>query len=588
LYRLYSLSMTYKELKELILKHNHLYYDLYAPEISDAEWDKLYDTLDAMEIAQGWKDYDSPTAKVGGTPGKVNHPHRLYSLKKVYTKEEIDPSFDIVTPKIDGTNLTLVYKRRRLALALTRGNGELGDNVIHLAKHIINIPKSITTEYDLVIVNGECATNKKVENYRNYVSGALGLKNESEFITREIIFVAHDWLGIDLDYTSRMTILKNMGFNTVLEEKAWSYPSDGIVYRINSHVKCKQLGYTAKYPRFAIALKERELETAITTLQDVEWNIGRTGTVNPTAIITPVTIDDATISRLTLHNIGIIEEHNLGLGDLIEIERAGGVIPKFLRVIEHAKHNIKITKTHAENAIGYQTRRDGPKLVLVDNIASNNTKSLEHFVKVMDIKGLGVASIKKLNLQHPKDIYDDIDWDILGANGNKIKQEVERSKSKPYEQVLEALGIPGVGKSAATVIVNKIPAFRNLKDIELVDIKGIGPATKKSVITWFEANENWVLNLPLQLEKALQVEDVLQTKPAKKVCITGKMDMTRNQLAEILANKGFVVTSGVTKDCYALISGGDITSSKYKKALELGVKVVDYWSYRTNVVNGNF
>jgi DNA ligase (NAD+) len=580
--------MTYKELKELILKHNHLYYDLYAPEITDAEWDKLYDTLEAMEAAQGWKDYDSPTAKVGGTPGKVNHPHRLYSLKKVYSKDEVDASFDVVTPKIDGTNLTLVYKRRRLALALTRGNGELGDNVVHLAKHIINIPKTLTTEYDLVIINGECATDEKVENYRNYVSGALGLKSEQDFINRKIIFIAHDWLGADLDYIPRMTIVKNMGFNTVLEDKAWSYPSDGTVYRLNSYIKSKQLGYTAKYPRFAVALKERELETAITTLQDVEWNIGRTGTVNPTAIITPVVIDDATISRLTLHNLGIIEEHNLGLGDLIEIERAGGVIPKFLRVVAHAKHNIKITKEHAEKAIRQETRREGPKLVLANGVSQDNTKLLEHFVKVLEIKGLGAASIKKLKLSHPKDIYNVSDWNILGANGAKIKQEVERSKAKPYEQALEALGIPGVGKSAATAIVNKIPAFRNLNEIDLVDIKGIGPSTKRSIKNWFEVNETWVLTLPLQLEKVLQVEDVLQTKNAKKVCITGKMDMTRNQLAEVLANKGFIVTSGVTKDCYALISGGDTTSSKYKKAIELNIQILDYWNNRTSIVNGNF
>jgi DNA ligase (NAD+) len=580
--------MTYKELKELILKHSHLYYDLYAPEISDAEWDRLYNTLDVMERTQGWKDYDSPTAKVGGTPGKVHHPYRLYSLKKVYSKDEIDTSFNIATPKIDGTNLTLVYKRRRLALALTRGNGEMGDNVVHLAKHIINIPRTLNTEYDLVVINGECATDKKVENYRNYVSGALGLKNEIEFIDREIIFIAHDWLGIDLDYIPRMTILKNMGFETVLEEKAWSYPSDGVVYRVNSHHQSNQLGYTAKYPRFAVALKERELETVITSLQDVEWNIGRTGTVNPTAIITPVVIDGATISRLTLHNLGIIEEHNLGLGDLIEIERAGGVIPKFLRVAEYSKHNIKITKDHAEKAIGCKTIREGPKLVLIDKTAVNNTKNLEHFIKVMDIKGLGLASINKLSLENPKDIYSNVDWSILGANGAKIEEEIDRSKKKPYEQVLAALGIPGVGKVAATAIVQKIPAFRNLREIETADIKGIGPATKRSIITWLELNEDWVLDLPLQLEKALHIEDVLQTKSTKKVCITGKMDMTRNQLSEILANNGFIVTSGVSKDCYALISGGDSTSSKYKKAVELGVQVIDYWSYRTNVVNGNF
>jgi len=579
--------MTYKELKELVLKHNYLYYTLSAPEISDSAWDQLYDKLEKLEKAQGWKDYDSPTIKVGGAEGKVEHPVKLYSLKKVYSVDEVDDFFDVKTPKIDGTNLTLIYKRGRLAIALTRGNGERGDNVIHLAKHITNIPKTLSGDYELLIVNGECATDKQVENYRNYVSGSLGLKSEAEFKDRGIIFIAHDWLNSTLDYTTRMKIIKNMGFFTVLDEKAWSYPSDGVVYRVNSYSKSVDLGYTAKYPRFAVALKQRETQTAITTLQDVIWTIGRTGTVNPTAVIDPVVLEDATISRLTLHNISIIEENNIGLGDLIEIERAGGVIPKFIRVIEHAKHGIKINKQHAEKAIKCETRRYGPKLLVLNKQNNNNVKALEHFIKLMDIKGLGPASVAKLELLHPTDIYKDNDWSILGANGPKVEEEVERSKLKPYANVLAALGIPGVGLSAAKLIVDKLPAFHNLREIEFTEIKGIGPATKNSILAWLDDNEDWVYQLPLQLEKVFTVQADVDIAN-KKVCITGKMDMTRNSLAELLANKGFIITNSVTKDCYALISGGDQTSSKYIKAQSLGVQVLDYWTNRSDILNGNF
>jgi DNA ligase (NAD+) len=579
--------MTYKELKELILKHNHLYYDLSAPEITDSEWDQLYDTLIKLEKAQGWKDFDSPTIKVGGSEGKVEHPVKLYSLKKVYNIEDVDDIFDVKTPKIDGTNLTLVYKKGRLSLAITRGNGERGDNVIHLARHITNIPRNLTSDYDLVILNGECATDKSVDNYRNYVSGSLGLKSEAEFKDREIIFIAHDWLNSTLDYTVRMKIVKNMGFFTVLDNKAWDYPSDGVVYRINSYAKSKELGYTAKYPRFAVALKQRETHTAITTIQEVIWTVGRTGTINPTAVIDPVVLDDATISRVTLHNLGIIEEHNLGLGDLIEIERAGGVIPKFLRVIEHAKHGLKITKQHAEQAVKCETRRDGPRLLVLNKINNNNTKALEHFIKVMDIKGLGPASIKKLGFLHPIDIYRNTDWSDLGANGVKVAEEVERSKLKPYDTVLAALGIPGVGVSAAKLITGSISAFHNLREIEFTEIKGVGPATKQSILSWLDDNEDWVFELPLQLEKIFTVDNSVNIS-TKKVCITGKMDMTRASLSEILANKGFIVTNNVTKDCYALITGGDTSSSKYVKAKSSDIRILDYWANRTDILNGNF
>lgn len=579
--------MNYEQLKNTVLKYSRSYYDLSVSEISDAEWDKLYDKLEAVEQAQGWRDSDSPTLKVGGKAGKVKHPFKLYSLRKEYELEAIEKDFDVITPKIDGANLSLIYKRGKLKLALTRGDGEMGENVTHLAVEITNIPNKIDTEVELLVVNGECLTDKPVENYRNYVSGALGLKSAKEFKEREIIFVAHDSLGFNMNYTTRMSILTNMGFFTVLDEKAKDYPQDGLVYRINDYKKCQRLGYTSKYPRFAVALKEREAETAITTLQDVLWVIGRTGTVNPTGVIDPVILDDATISRVTLHNIGIIEQHGLGLGDTIEIERAGGVIPKFLRVIEHSKHGLKITQSHAEKTVGTSTNRDGPRLLVKDKSNVNTTKVLEHFIKTIDIKGLGPANIKKMGLLHPVDLFEDNDWDKLGAIGPNIEAEIERSKTKPYELVLASLGITGVGKRASKLIVSKIPSFKRLRDIATVDIKGVGPSTIDSILSWLDENEDWVHTLPLKLEQNVTVEDIIGTE-SRKVCITGKLDMTRNELASILESKGFKITSTVTKDCYALITAGDNSSSKFKKATTLNVKIVDYWSSKKEVLVGNF
>jgi DNA ligase (NAD+) len=580
--------MNYKELKHIIQKHNQAYYDDSASMITDVEYDQLYDKLEAMEKAQGWRDHDSPTKHVGNKGGKVTHPYKLYSLQKVYDESEIDTwKKDVKLPKIDGTNLTLIYRRGKLRMGLTRGNGEQGTDVTHLLSMLKGAPARIETQDDEVVINGECVTDNDVDNYRNYVSGALGLDSLQEFIDRNIKFIAHDWLGVTMNYTTRMKVVKNMGFFTVFDDDAWDYPRDGIVYRTDSWDREQGAGWTSKYPRFAVALKEREVETAITSLQDVLWVVGRTGTVNPTGVVDPVVLDDATISRVTLHNIGIIEEHNLGLGDMIKIERAGGVIPKFIGVVEHSAHGIKITKSHAEQTIGSDTKRDGPRLMVADKNNINTSKVLEHFIKTIDIKGLGPASVQKMGLTHPVDLYENQSWGKLGANGAKVEAEIERTKTKPYDIVLASLGIPGVGRRASKLIISKIPAFRNLRDIETTYIKGVGPSTVESVLSWLDENEDWVTTLPLQLEQNVTVEEVVGT-PARKVCITGKLDMTRNDLADRLESKGFKVTSTVTKDCYALITGGDNASSKYKRAVTLGVNIIDYWSSQKEVINGDF
>ena len=577
--------MTYHELKSKVLRLSKEYYDESKPSVSDAEWDALYAKLEAVEKAQGWRDADSPTLRVGGAAGKVKHPYKLYSLQKVYDKSEIKPDFNHITPKIDGTNLTLIYKRGKLKLALTRGNGEMGEDVTHLAKYIQHVPNNINLNDDWV-VNGECVTTNYVDNFRNYVSGALGLKSAEEFSERNIAFIAHDLLSIrDLNYDIKLNILASANFKTVAHEYAKKFPTDGTVYRINDSAKCNLLGYTSKYPRFAVALKTREVETAETTLQDVIWSVGRTGLVAPTGIVDPVVVEDATISRVTLHNIDIIEEHNLGLGDTIKIERAGGVIPKFIEVVKHSKHE-RINEQHAAKAIGLAVIRNGPRLFVKDKSSASSVKFLEYFIRTMEIKGLGPKSIEKMELTHPVDLYETQAWDTLGVNGEKIIDEIERSKTKPYITVLAALGIEGVGRGGAKLIVPHIPTFARLREIEYKEIKGIGPRTIENILTWLDENEDWVKNLPLQLEQDVTVEETLGNE--KKICITGKADMTRSELATHLSQYGFKNTSTVTKDCYALISAGDTSSSKHTRAVKLGIKIIDYWDNKSSIMNGVF
>jgi DNA ligase (NAD+) len=580
--------MNYQELKETVLKHGHFYYDLHQTQISDEEYDILYNKLEAVETAQGWADPDSPTIRVGHYAGKVRHPFPLFSLKKVYDIKEIDNEFNVVTPKLDGTNLTVIYQNGKFQMALTRGNGEYGDNVSHLVKYCKAVPKSIPSHYNTLIVTGECVTDNKVENFRNYVSGALGLKDPEEFKSRNISFIAHDSLGTKLDYTIRMNLIENLGFQSVFNQKLCEqYPQDGTVYRIDKWKRCQELGYTSKHPRFAIALKERGTLTATTSLQDVIWVIGRTGMVNPIGVIDPVEIDGAIIGRATLHNIGFIEQHKLGLGDIIEIERSGGVIPKFNRVLNHLHASTRIEQRHAEEAVGYTLRRVGPRLYCSDASQHDSVKGLEYFIRILEIKGLGPKSIAKLQLTHPTDLYRSQEWQTLGVNGQKIQAEIERSKTKPYHMVLAALGIPGVGRGTARRIVTHLPQFNRLREIELAQITGIGPKTVDSILAWLDVNEEWVTTLPLQLKQDQSVDAVLQSSGGKKLCVTGKLDVTRGELTEILSQFNYQVTSTVTKDCIALISADTQTkSSKMTKAQKFGIKIIDYWANRQNILNG--
>jgi len=582
--------MNYQELKELVKKHCHLYYDVNRPEISDQEFDRLYDTLEAFEDAQGWADYDSPTKKVGGTSGKVKHKYKLFSLRKVYDQEDINPSFKIKTPKVDGANISIIYVDGKMVLAMTRGDGEFGEDVTHLVKHIQNVPTTVKSTHKELIINGECVTDNEVTNFRNYVSGALGLDSAEEFKTRNIKFIAHDWLGVDIDYTARMSVVKAMGFNTVFDTEFCSkYPHDGEVYRLDSYKESVELGWTSKYPRFSVALKPRGLLTAIAELQNVVWVVGRTGSVNPVGIVSPITLDGAVITRVTLHNIGIIEEHELALGDIIEIERAGGVIPKFLKVIDRTNTNSKITARHAEEQLGIKTYRNGPKLFCEDHEDLSAPKALEHFIKIMGIKGLGPSSVKKMELTHPLDLYKDQKWAALGANGPKIKAEIDKSKNKPYYIVLAALGIPQVGLTAANSIVSKIPRFDRLRDIETVKVDGVAEKTINSILSWLDVNEEWVSELPLNLSQDLTTEAITAPiKKDKKICITGKFDLTREELTEILSGYGYDVKTSVTRDLYALISGGDSTSSKFKKAEQYGITIIDFWTNKEKILTGQF
>lgn len=572
----------YKSLLKTVSHHARLYYDESAPTISDQEYDALYDKLHQMEQRQGWADSSSPTLRVGGSPGKIRHPYRLYSLKKVYDEGEIDPSFTIKTTKIDGANLSVVYDESGNFLhALTRGDGELGEDVTHLVHHISGIVKCLRGTGCVFTLVGEVVTDRDdIQNFRNYVSGSLGVKDAADISDRKLRFIVHDVLGVQEDYLTRVGALHDQGICSVLNWDCSAYPSDGLVFRVNSYKEQTRLGTTSKYPRYAVALKVRAAMTAKTTIQDIVWSLGRTGVVTPVAIIEPVIIDDATISRVILHNIEFIEEHNLGLGDEIVIERQ--ITPQFVSVLSHSKF-ARFSVSDAEQRLGMKLRREGPKLFASQ---ADGQKSVEYFVKQLGIKGLGPAWIQKLGLKHPSDLFDEqVDWDHMGKNGEKVLQEL--SRPKPYDLVLGSLGIPGVGKSTARTIIERIPSFDRLRDIQYEAIHGIGPKTVDNILAWLDVNEDWVRNLPYDLSVTPQESKQDFSDERIVIVVSGKIDMTKQDFADHLADYGVYVKDNVTKDIDYLISSGEETS-KVEKARKYGIPIINYWDHKRSILKGEF
>lgn len=295
------------------------------PVISDAEFDKLAE-------AHGYESVGAPVDLSRAIP----HAHRMYSLKKCFVGEKLIelPGEVVETPKLDGAAVSLLYIDGKLALALTRGDGKAGLDITNKMRMFV------PNEFDPGKVNhlqitGEVVAKKTVPNARNYAAGSLNLKNLDEFSTRELYFIAYGATPyICSTYVDTMDLLSGFGFDTVFDNEILDlFPQDGRVFRVNSNSKFEELGYTDKHPRGAFALKEIQ-EGVTTSLVDVIWQVGRTGVVAPVAILEPVKIEDATISRATLHNYKYIEELGLELGCKVEIIRSGEIIPRVVRRVD--------------------------------------------------------------------------------------------------------------------------------------------------------------------------------------------------------------------------------------------------------------
>lgn len=318
---------------EFLTKASEFYY-MGKPIITDEQFDKL-----ATKCG-----FNNVGAKVDSVDvGK--HYRQMYSLQKHYEDEGFENPLSKVadisySPKLDGAAISLLYLNGILVQALTRGDGIEGQIItdkMYINKSIPLLIKGL--KVDIFQVTGEVVASKEIENSRNYAAGALNLKDLEEFKTRAITFIAHDCYPSvcaldDNTYDANMSILSRIGFSTVKDPELQNiYPTDGIVYRVNSNTLAESMGYTSKYPRFAYALKERQ-DTVETEIIDVEWNVGRSGRVTPIAILKPVMIDGKSVSRATLNNPGFIEALDLHIGNTVAIRLAGMIIPEIVHKVD--------------------------------------------------------------------------------------------------------------------------------------------------------------------------------------------------------------------------------------------------------------
>ena len=310
-------------IKSFLDKAASAYY-IGSPIITDEEFDQLAKLANYKNIGHS-------------VSGGVVHPFRMYSLNKFYVGETQSPlkaELLIESLKLDGAAVALIYIEGSLEAIHTRGDGITGQDISHLIPCFPNVPKNLK-EYDSIVqITGEVVAPKEIPNARNYASGALSLNSVEEFSTRDLAFIAYGVNPVEPEstYLRDMRLLGDQGFITVVDYKLDRYPTDGIVFRLNSNASFNNMGYTASHPRGAYALKNRKVGV-VTKLLNVVWQIGKSGAVSPVAILEPVDIDGATVSRATLHNIAYINELNLELGCMVELVRSGEIIPRIVRRI---------------------------------------------------------------------------------------------------------------------------------------------------------------------------------------------------------------------------------------------------------------
>ena len=611
-------------------KHTELY-DSGNPIISDKEWDDMYFELIALEREWGYVIPDSPTQKVNYTVvnelQKVKHSHPMLSLDKTKDIEEIKSFVGnkdwIAMLKMDGLSCSLLYENGCLVRAETRGDGETGEDVTHNAMVIPSIPKKIPY-MDKLVVDGEiiCKLDDfeefsgEYKNARNFASGSIRLLDSNECAKRKLTFVAWDIingyekecdslnkkLGKLLDINFEVVPFTIMG--TIEESVEWlknhtnNYPIDGLVFKLRKCVEYNAMGRTDHHFRGGMAFKFYN-ELYETKLTDVEWTLGKTGILTPTAIFKTVQIDGCDISRASLHNISIIKKLGLTNNCTVKISKRNEIIPQVEECLQDGDSAIKIPKYCP--VCGGETKvvKENESEVLVctnPNCLGKLLGRLKFFVSkpAMNIEGLSEATLEFLInkgwVKSSKDIYHLADykdeWQNCDGFGKKsvekILNSIEKSRDIKLENFITALSIPDVGLSTAKIIAARFDDYRSFiiraTDFEWEELDGIGGLMAEKISDFINTNLDEIRELAKEFNFIEEIKAEVKENPfnGKSVAVTGKLiHFTRDTINAKLESLGAKPVSGVTTKTHYLINNDPTSSSsKNKKANELNIPII--------------
>ena len=633
-----------QELVDLLNKASRAYYQEAAEIMSNFEYDKLYDELLALEAELGYTMASSPTVNVGyevlSELPKERHEKPMLSLDKTKEvsklKEFLGNQKAFVSWKLDGLTIVLTYKDGQLEKAVTRGNGEVGEVITNNARTFKNLPLRIAYQGELILrgeaiigysdfqkINEEIEdVDAKYKNPRNLCSGSVRQLNNEITAKRNVKFFAFSLVKAeDVDFQNsrirQLDWLREQGFEVVegyevtadtIEEKVSyfankiaenDFPSDGLVLVYDDIAYGQSLGMTSKFPRDSFAFKWAD-EIRETKLLEIEWSASRTGLLNPVAIFEPVELEGTTVSRASVHNISIMEELELGIGDKIEVYKANMIIPQIASNLTrsgvkdipdecpvcHGKTEIrKVSDTKAL----YCTNED---------CGAKHLKSFALFVSrdALNVEGLSEATLEKFIAKGFINAYSDIfhlnryaeEIQSMEGFGEKsyvnLQKSVEKARTTTLPKLIYGLGIANIGLANAKVICKEfhydIEKMIHLTEDDLNAISGIGPVIAKAYVEYF-SNEKHVEELRKLLEEldipAEEVNTQAQIFENMNFVITGSVEhfANRNEVKAVIESKGGKVTGSVTsKTNYLINNDATSTSSKNKKAKELGVPII--------------
>ncbi len=633
-----------QELVELLNRASKAYYQEATEIMSNFEYDKLYDELLELERTLGITMANSPTVNVGyevlSELPKERHEKPMLSLDKTKEvsrlKEFLGDQKAFISWKLDGLTIVLTYKNGVLEKAVTRGNGEVGEVITNNAKTFKNLPLKIAYQGELILrgeavigyqdfekINAEIEdVDAKYKNPRNLCSGSVRQLNNQITAKRNVQFFAFSLVKAEnVDFHNsrirQLEWLKEQGFavvegyevtvDTIEEKVAYfaeevsknDFPSDGLVLVYDDIAYGQSLGMTSKFPRDSFAFKWAD-EIRETTLLEIEWSPSRTGLINPVAIFEPVELEGTTVSRASVHNISIMEELELGIGDKIEVYKANMIIPQIASNL--TKSGVKNVPTECPACHGKTEIRqlsDAKALYCTNpDCSAKHLKSFALFVSrdALNMDGLSEATLEKFIAKGFINVYSDIfhldryadEIKRMEGFGEKsydnLQKSIQKARITTLPRLIYGLGIAGIGLANAKIICKEfkydIGRMIHLSEEELSSVSGIGPVLARGYVEYF-SNEKHIEELQKLLAEITIPEEQENTEEQifadKTFVITGSVEhfANRNEVKEVIESKGGKVTGSVTaKTDYLINNDVNSTSSKNKKAKELGIPII--------------